>query len=548
MGTTSNKMVYLNETKQKLKTYINTFGGNITDESTFRSYIDKLNNVILNSMDGKIDLYSLYPKYTGSADEVSLNNTEKYKIKFSLLCKELSQNGTPSPDTPISLNVIKGKNNIKIKNENLFDKENMNIFNGGIQLNTLVMQTSEANRSLWISCNPNTTYTIQKRNDGNTNRFAVASSTVPPAAGSSLTKATRDDNSNVLTITTGSSDIYLIVQFYRTAESEITYRDVIDSIQIEIEKKNLFDKDNANILNAYIDRTTTTITSINNNRIVWIPCNPNTTYTISRMNGFQPNVAWTEETPAIGVSSYGQVKAENNVATITTEATAKYLIVRVYQATTDTESLETVLNSLQIEEGNQATSYEPYQSQIQNYSIDLGDIEYTKIGTTEDKIYRDENGDWYFEEHIGKKILNGTENWILSSAYTNDTILSVFVPISGKDNAIYKSDKFPYMPVISASTTEEYIRANGTSVRIGIFKSRLTEGTPAAFKTWLTQNNVKTYYELATPITTKITDTSLGIQLENLYQNAMSYKGSTIITQLNDGLPFTLEYAVLKEI
>lgn len=328
-----------------------------------------------------------------------------------------------------------------------------------------------------------------------------------------------------------------------TPDAPIEVNTVTGNNTITIQGKNLFDKDNTNILNAYIDRTTTTITSINNNRIVWIPCSPNTTYTISRMDGFQPNVAWTEITPAIGVASYGQVKAENNVATITTGATAKYLIVRVYNGNVDTETIETILSSLQIEYGNQATEYEQYNAQ--NYSINLGSIEYAKIGTAEDKIYRDDNGDWYFEEHIGKKVLNGTENWLYSTL-SNDTIASAFVRgLGGKNFSTYMCNKFPYLTVISAYTTVEYCGTNGDAMRLGVFKSRLNTPDLQGLTSWLSQNNIKVYFELATPTTTQITDSTLITQLEALYQNAQSYNGTTNVTQTNTKLPFVLNMDVL---
>lgn len=305
MGTTE-KLSYLNETKQQLKAYINTFDGNLTDESTFRSYKDELNDIILKSIDGTIDLYTLYPKYTGSSDYANLSGTEQSKIRISLSPKEIAQDGTPTPDVPIEVNTVTGNNTITISNE---------------------------------------------------------------------------DN-----------------------------------------------------------------------------------------------------------------------------------------------------------------------TQSQNYSINLGSIEYAKIGSAEDNIYRDDNGDWYFEEHIGKKILNGTENWVYSTL-SNNTITSAFVRgLGGKNLSTYMCNKFPYLTVISAYTTVEYCGTNGDSMRLGVFKSRLNTPDLQGLKSWLSQNNIKVYFELATPTTTQITDSDLIDALDALYDEAMSYKGNTTIIQINDDLPFTLNYSVLKEI
>ena len=40
-----------------------------------------------------------------------------------------SQNGTPTPSSPIPINVVSGDNTIHICGKNLFDKDNANILN-----------------------------------------------------------------------------------------------------------------------------------------------------------------------------------------------------------------------------------------------------------------------------------------------------------------------------------------------------------------------------------------------------------------------------------
>ena len=121
----------------------------------------------------------------------------------------------------------------KSTGKNLFNKNNANVLIGGIVENQSKMESAPANRTLWIRCKPNTTYTIQKRNDGDTNRFAVASGNVEPSVTASLTQATRNNDASVMTITTASNDIYLYVQYYRTVETILTEQQLLDSIQIE---------------------------------------------------------------------------------------------------------------------------------------------------------------------------------------------------------------------------------------------------------------------------------------------------------------------------
>lgn len=47
MGTINDKLEYLNQTKQDIKQAIINKGQNITDEDTFRSYVDKINDIEL---------------------------------------------------------------------------------------------------------------------------------------------------------------------------------------------------------------------------------------------------------------------------------------------------------------------------------------------------------------------------------------------------------------------------------------------------------------------------------------------------------------------
>ena len=47
MGTINDKLEYLNQTKQDIKQAIINKGQNITEEDTFRSYVDKINDIEL---------------------------------------------------------------------------------------------------------------------------------------------------------------------------------------------------------------------------------------------------------------------------------------------------------------------------------------------------------------------------------------------------------------------------------------------------------------------------------------------------------------------
>lgn len=133
-------------------------------------------------------------------------------------------------------------------------------------------------------------------------------------------------------------------------------------VQLEYpEPKNLFDKDNANIIIGYPDAENV-INPATTTRTVYIPCAPNTTYTVSKTVTARFCVAFADVLPASGVTVTGRI--QNNTATsitATSSADSKYIVVWVYHTSYDTSiTLDEILATLQIELGSTATTYEPY--------------------------------------------------------------------------------------------------------------------------------------------------------------------------------------------
>ena len=108
MSDIATKLTYLNTTKQKIKDSINALGGNLTNQSTFRSYAAALDSI-----------YNVLPKTTGTGTTLSLTPTLKGKLVLDLK-GNTSQDGTPTPDNPVDINVVSGDNSITICGKNLF--------------------------------------------------------------------------------------------------------------------------------------------------------------------------------------------------------------------------------------------------------------------------------------------------------------------------------------------------------------------------------------------------------------------------------------------
>ena len=302
--------------------------------------------------------------------------------------------------------------------------------------------------------------------------------------------------------------------------------------------KNLFDKDNPNILEAYVDATTSTITSNNLNRLVWIPCEPNTTYTVQRVAtpSWYRGVAWTETTPANGVQTYGYVQGNAGTLTITTGATAKYLVYRFYQSNSDSSTtLDAVLASVQIEKGSTATSYAPY----------FTPIELCKIGNYQDYIYPS-GGKWYVHKETSKAILpkdiDGTnvayidnKGWAMNvttgKPVGGDGDFGIGLTYSdklksGSRNQIYAN----IMDLIALPSTGTYYR----DLFMNPEAATRQGWNVNQFMSWLTNNPIIVYYILATPTDTEITNPLLVAQLDDLWRNLQSGTNTTNVNVEGD--------------
>jgi hypothetical protein len=127
--------------------------------------------------------------------------------------------------------------------------------------------------------------------------------------------------------------------------------------------KNLFNKNNYNVLNAYIDNSV--IIASSGRSVVWLECEPNTAYTISRKavaTNERFGFGWTTEQPNVGVTVSGltSVPIQTTVGatitrTLTTGADAKYLAIWMGWENRTSEA-----ETMQIELGTTPTDYTPY--------------------------------------------------------------------------------------------------------------------------------------------------------------------------------------------
>ncbi len=384
---------FANEDKQIMSELYLDANGNGLDY-TFRDVLDEIaqatgSTICINEND---ELEVRYPQNVGEYETVEgtdllLENVDDVKDINYELNGDTTQDGTPTPTTPIEVETVTGRQEIDVYGKNLLGVKDgsysangitATVSNGEITLNG----TASANAFVSITTNStisweaNTSYTISTFN-------SVANSNLKLRVNSGGQLDTTLNNTNkTQTINVGSyadmlsTSITIRVQS-GTALSNFKLKPMIEkgSTATEYEDfkgqsyeinlgKNLFD---GNYENAFIGGTSgNTFTYASNTRTAIVKVKPNTTYTITkydnngRGNRFSifeyPTILTT--TTDMGASS--KLFSNSNVftATVTTSSTGNYLYVYV---TNDTSNIP----NLQIEKGSKATSYVPYKTPIE---------------------------------------------------------------------------------------------------------------------------------------------------------------------------------------
>jgi hypothetical protein len=88
------------------------------------------------------------------------------------------------------------------------------------------------------------------------------------------------------------------------------------------------------------------------------PCKPSTKYTLSKIKTARFRVAYLPVYPNVLAQGAGRIASDNATnITITTAADSQYIFAWIYNSAGETQTIEAVMNSLQIEVGETATEY-----------------------------------------------------------------------------------------------------------------------------------------------------------------------------------------------
>lgn len=365
MGTIQQKLDYLDNTKTLIKTAIVNKGVAVASDTTFRAYAEKISQ-ILGKSEAIQKLQTVIENYRQNNVITKIKETvlqaEGYILDNVYMFGELEQES--------------------YSGTNLFNKNDVEegyIYNGSISSNTVwtnsgFIEVTAGTTIIWGTTDG--TKGGLEINEYDENKSYVASTWAQYNSTSSATRilsATtkyvrvgyRHDAFDVETLQLNIGTEFAEYEKYvgGTASPNPDYP---SDIEVVGNNANLFDKDNANILNAYFSSSTSQITSNASNRTLYIKCEPNTDYSIRKINSSQFVVGYTHELPQIGSDVYGisaattQIDSNYKYISLKTDSDAQYIVVRFMQTAQDTLTLEELLDTIKIEKGTTSTSYTDY--------------------------------------------------------------------------------------------------------------------------------------------------------------------------------------------
>lgn len=521
MGTIAEKLTYLNDTRLEIKDGLNKFGADLTENDTFRSYSNVIN-----------DIYDKLPKVSANGSNFALENAQNGKLD-SFGMEGNTHQDSYTGKNKYAITSAKGytysnslpavvSNNMVIDS---YDLSNITFHTAGTRYLLVLLPTFELE--------PNTDYIINYTRSNNLTTGTAAKRFIYEVDSSnnfSLIQQYFEDKGfqayQFTTRTTGkiaiafgfsnnssrSSSTVNNLMIRLATESDGTFEPyvggqpspspdypqdvkVVSGNQVvNVSGKNLFNPSNV-LLNEEIQNSVVAYSSVSN--IYYMKVNIGTKYNFSKKSSAKSGIiGFADEIPNTGVTTYDRTGL-SGIASISKTATHKYLILQLQK---DEDLSETM-----VEVGNTKTTYQPYHNK--DYEIDLGDIELCKIGDYQDYIYK-ENNKWYKHSEIGKLDMSTITSW---SKNTDSSFYRV-----GFANAYrYKKDKLLSNIFIYSTTVWEngkfgisssgnlWISTNDNSIQI-------VDNLP----NWLSNKNAIMYGALETPTNTEITDTTLINQLE----------------------------------
>lgn len=529
MGTISEKISYLAETKARQKTLINALGGNITNDTPFREYEKELVGVL--------------PKVTGEGTNISLSPTIEYDLEVESYKGDTTQNTLTGKNYCFTdyLEWELGEYNFsgeKVVNPGRCRTKELVYVDSGITLYLNTFSTTSQFVIRAFDINKNYLRSYGAINSGSTLAIQNDVNYLGVILYNPNSSASTEGQAIIYTIQNGSCQPFICNNTVTNKNFEPycggipspnpNYPQDIQVVTgtqiVKVEGKNLVNFSNCTENKAWTESGTLTTNSacwaVNEKQLV-----TGSAITISIDFPFTAGTQGRFYQFNEGGTLVGNNAITSFPTTITFNQNAKYFTYFFVA------SLVPFNSKLQIEYGSSATSYSPYTSQT--YTLHLGDEE-----LYEDGFISEEGDKWYINNVYSKKIMTGNNIVQLTGEVSVGTNYRHVIQFSGATNANkawcnwakflkdYGRDEVHFYLAASPQQMILFVPLNYQQL-----KARANE-VP-----------IETIYPLQTKI--EITNTTLLADLNNIKENAMSYSGTTNISS-SGNLPVIISARALK--
>ena len=475
---------------------------------------------------------------TGSGETISLDNTAEAPVTLALK-GNTSQDGTPTPDAPVEVNTVTGRQEINVIGKNLFNKDTATTQVGYFNTNGGIVSGGESTvTTSYIPILPNTNMTIS---GFIVNRICYYDKNKTFLERSEVITGypyTFNKNAYYIRIQGGTA-VFDINKFQLEAGNTATTYEAYQGQSYELDLgKNLFNIDGT-VQVGTLDKYNNGFKLIKGtNRVINFKL-PQTcgagTYTVSYE---------VVNTTLTAVNKFGfqalnnnssvsnNVDNDNHKITFTTasEFNALYFYIMSDQADTGTITLDNV----QLEKGDTASSFAPYKTPIE--------LCYMPNTEYRDYFFKD-NNKWYIKRQIGKYVYN---NDLTNNSITADKVemLTPALDIVANTRPLTNIAICNMM----GSALSNYTGLDGTTSakKIRVNMSTSYASSYNEFNTLASNNNFTIYYILGTPEDEEITDNTLIGQL-NALENARSYDTTTHINQNTANKPFIINATAVQK-
>lgn len=439
-----------------------------------------------------------------SGTTVNQNNVKLMLVESSVVDNEWEQYGvSPSPEFPSEIE--------SVGYTNLYDKDTMPLTNGlWHNSNTLTIAKNGLGNYVVVPITGGKTYTVTKKNT--IGGIYLATTSEQPINGSSMIDKnlpTKGEGLTSLSIKTSKEANYLFISLYGGSPTDEQKLEIIEELQVE----------EGTITHSYIpygkyavDIKTIGKNKLNKNIVAkgyrlgsdgnpfaesgywlseYIKVKSSSSYVYSRkgVGGSQAYAFYDKDKNFISRS----FMANSTKIDISTTDTTKYIRI------TD---LNDSLDVAQLEEGSNATEYQPYQERI---SVIVLDAPLRSLPNgVKDKAYI-RNNKLYVDRKVGSVVLDGSESWVKQESWST---------LGNNTNAFYHLKPTNMLGAVDDTILSSHFKfVSNVQLydKCGIYASQnliirvpKTISTVTELKTWLSTHNTQVDYELATPVTEEI--------------------------------------------